>query len=72
MSKDYRIALSSTSIDDLVELKRKGVTVRKVSSGITPERYGHVYSAGGYTLICGVDPEEIRKALSKVKKGEAL
>ena len=67
--KKYRIKLSDATIDELVRAKREGATVRKLIYGLTAEQYGHVYSVGGYRMTCHADPDEIRKALKKTKRG---
>ena len=67
--KKDRLNISNVSIGDLVEMKKKGASIRKLVYGLTAEQYGHIYSVGGYRVTCDADPEEIRKALRKVKKG---
>ena len=69
MGKKRRyIMVSDMTLDDLVRIKRKGGKVIKHHPfGLTPEEYGHVYTADGYRVILKEDPEEITRRLKAVK-----
>jgi hypothetical protein len=66
-SKAYGLARPVITIKKLVEFKRKGIKVRKIAFGITPELRGRIYDVGGYRFILKETPEEIERALKEVK-----
>lgn len=66
MSKKYKIVMDTT-LDELIELKRRGARIRKLTWGLTVKEYGHIYSADGYRMRLKEDPDEIRRRLKEVK-----
>lgn len=67
--KTYRLTRPEITIEELIKLKRKlpPYSVRKVSSGITPEMYGRVYDVGKYRFTLKESPEEIERRLKEMK-----
>lgn len=68
MPRLYRIKFPGISLDDLISLKKRGISIRKVRFGITPDEYGRTYTAGKYTFIVKASPKEIEAALKKVRR----
>ena len=59
--------MKDITLDELVELKRKGAKIRKLTWGLTVKEYGRIYSADGYYMRLKDHPDEIRRRLKEVK-----
>ena len=66
--RKYKIRLNM-SLDELVEVKRRGGKVRKhLPFGLTVKEYGRIYTIDGYMEVAlKEDPAEISRRLKEVK-----
>lgn len=66
----YRLTRPEMTAAELINAKRKGLSVRKVSRGIPPEDYGKVYSIDRYRVKVTGNPEDIERQVKEARKKE--